>query len=1004
MASVARLAPARCGLRTPVSIRLQHGGAGMFGVQRFDPLRQADHTDVSEAAAGGFSQKLLEAREKLAAAPGGGEKKFGHLSGAQRRARARAKAEGREYTPTTRPVDAAPHKPKAPPAAEPAADKDAGAADLAFVDPVRRGDKKRRVQDRLDDGNAVYKEQEAAGDEPDAEDTRRAKRPKERSLDVSDGADGDEDGAAEADATEEVDEERLEKERRRRKKKKDKKKKKKAVEKNEERKRQKKAAAGEDPDAASSDEETKKPRKPKSERRNKAYELVRARAEAAQAEREDAKAGAASQGPLGQEEQAATEEAEALAAEEQALKAAEMSAPVLSLDELQSRLTEATTSRPTPQYLNEQMQANGAGGGDDDAAMDVAGLPSWLARSQQVVLPNDDEQAEAATEQEEAAPEGDVLPTGPTLDEAGVGVKGALSLAARERLGVVRLWPAQAAAIPAILSHRGDVLLSAPTGSGKTLVYTLPILHALATRVAVRLRAVVILPTRDLAMQVLSVFETLVDGGSLDIKLVAACGRERVAEESAQLAPGKVDIVVGTPGRIVAHMRDTVGFEHQLSSVEWLVIDDADRLLQQSHQDWLPRLMAAVERKPGLTDRAIAEADAHKEDSGETTTTEKDTDNASDTSDTSQRRIDAASGMSLCDWVVMNDPQMRDAEAALGWRRGVRKLILSATLTRHPAKLHSLRLHRPLHLHAATADDLAGGGSGKRFSLPTTLTERVAVVPPGGKPLALILELKAHFGSGGSGEGNTAAGGVIVFAATVETSHRLARVLQLYGGLAVSEYSARLKPEERRGALAHLADGSVQVLVCSDVLSRGIDVSGVALVLNYDAPSHAKTYIHRVGRTARAGRRGTAITLLAREEVRFFSQLRQKAGLPSIKPTAIAAFRAAVAEHGDAEARCGACLSQLESVLAHESMQLLQPTAALEALDVDAGLQAAAVEDEDTDGDGNSATGDDNASQDTQQEQQTGRRSAGGSWGRQLVELQRSQLLRRLQAVAKAAA
>ena len=953
--------------------------ASMFGVQRFDPLKQSDHTDVAEAVGGGFSQKLLLAREQAAAAAAA-EKRFGHLSGAQRRARAKAKAEGREYVPTVRAADAAPRAAKVAVAEE---TKDAATAHS--VDPVRRGDKKRRVQDRLDDGNAVYKRTAHRSDSTDDSSDAEEKGPVKRRKDAGDAAIATEDlhSGAEADgAAPEADEEQLEKERRRRKKKKDKKKKKKAAEKNEERKRQRKAAVGEDPDA-DSDDERKKPRKPKSERTNKMHELVRARAAAAQMRHGDE---SEIHGPLGQDEQDALDEEASLVAEADALQAADKNAPALSLDELQSRLTEATTTRPTAQYLNDQQQVTNA---DDGIDADAAGLPSWLARAQRVVLPNDDEQ-------EQQGASGDILPTGPTLDEAGVGVDGSLSLAAQERLGVVRLWPAQAAAIPAILSHRGDVLLSAPTGSGKTLVYTLPILHALASRVAIRLRAVVVLPTRDLAMQVHSVFETLIDGGSLDVNLVAACGTEKMAEESARLCPGMADVVVGTPGRIVAHMRETEGFEHQLSTVEWLVIDDADRLLQQSHQDWLPRLMAAVERKPGLAEQSKL-ADFHADSEAKIVQTSN-----SDLAAYAEEKCNhLPSNLSLCDYVVMSDPQVVDAEAALGWRRGVRKLILSATLTRHPAKLHSLRLHRPLHLHAATADDMTG--SNKRFSLPITLSERCAVVPPGGKPLALVLELQAHFSSGD----RAGAGGVIVFAATVETSHRLARVLQLYGGVAVSEYSARLRPEERRASLKRLANGTTQVLVCSDVLSRGIDVSGVTLVVNYDAPSHPKTYIHRVGRTARAGRRGTAITLLLREEVRFFSQLRKKAGLRTIKPAAIAAYRAVVAHNASAAARCTACLGELETVLAHESMQLLQSTADVEALPPNAGLDAMTqsgtdqtddMVEEEVDGDGAQKHVKTNATP-AQQIVRSGAET--GAWGRQLVELQRAQLVRHLQLVAR---
>jgi ATP-dependent RNA helicase DDX51/DBP6 len=356
-------------------------------------------------------------------------------------------------------------------------------------------------------------------------------------------------------------------------------------------------------------------------------------------------------------------------------------------------------------------------------------------------------------------------------------------------------------------------------------VYALPILQALLQRVQPRLRALVLLPTNDLALQVHAVLEMLIDAcEGCELHLRHACDNQSPAARAAAAARAagagaaagvarrrRTDILVATPGRLVAKMRDEPGFAEELQGLEWLVIDDADRLLQQSHQAWLPKLMQAIEarssRAPNINKpprRTEGEGGPHLAQLSPS--------------------CPGGAGLSLCNWLAATSPALGDVEASLGWERGaVRKLILSATLTRHPAKLHALRLRRPRALTATAAADSGGGGGGGggRFTLPSTLLERAAVVPPGAKPLALVLELLAHRQrqhGGGLGGG---LGGCIVFTATVEHAHRLARLLQLFGpgpgggaGLGrVAEYSSRQQPSARRAALAQLAEGSLQVLI-----------------------------------------------------------------------------------------------------------------------------------------------------------------------------------------------
>ncbi|KNC80715.1 hypothetical protein SARC_06936 [Sphaeroforma arctica JP610] len=118
---------------------------------------------------------------------------------------------------------------------------------------------------------------------------------------------------------------------------------------------------------------------------------------------------------------------------------------------------------------------------------------------------------------------------------------------------------------------------------------------------------------------------------------------------------------------------------------------------------------------------------------------------------------------------------------------------------------------------------------------------------------------------------------VLVFTSSVDSTHRLYLLLKLYGGIRVAEFSSGLSPTDRKRILQSFAQDKIDVLICSDAMSRGMDVSNVQYVVSYDAPSYIKTYIHRVGRTARAGRSGTAFTIVKRDEVKQFKQMMSKA-------------------------------------------------------------------------------------------------------------------------------
>ncbi|MEW5301961.1 MAG: hypothetical protein WDW36_004784 [Sanguina aurantia] len=214
------------------------------------------------------------------------------------------------------------------------------------------------------------------------------------------------------------------------------------------------------------------------------------------------------------------------------------------------------------------------------------------------------------------------------------------------------------------------------------------------------------------------------------------------------------------------------------------------------------------------------------------------------------------------------------------------KLIVSATLSKDPSKLQRLALHCPRYI-AASAED-------HRYHLPSTLQEWKVVVPAPRKPVALLSLL--HDLAGQS---------VVIFTASLDTTHKLFLMLEAAANLPekVVEFSSRMSAAKRAHnlnlfktgewppsahdrtwtACSQFIMGAARVLVASDAMARGMDVEGVQVVVNYDAPVYAKTYVHRAGRTARAGMAGKVITLLRTEDVHHFKQMLRKADNKYVK-------------------------------------------------------------------------------------------------------------------------
>ncbi|GAA5989854.1 hypothetical protein JCM10908_002351 [Rhodotorula pacifica] len=420
-----------------------------------------------------------------------------------------------------------------------------------------------------------------------------------------------------------------------------------------------------------------------------------------------------------------------------------------------------------------------------------------------------------------------------------------------------------------------DVCVSAPTGSGKTLSYVVPIVETLQHRVVTRLRALVLLPTRDLVGQVRETFESYMKGTGLKVGI--ATGQHSFAHEQNVLVGdvhgevkggvSQVDILIATPGRLIDHLRSTPGFS--LQHLRYLVVDEADRLLTQSFHDWLPTVLSAL--KPTFSAAALRE--------DEVPTRSRQARSLART--TKAPVVDEADALAPSWW----DANGQDAripsdldERCLG---SCQKLLFSATLSRDPAKIDALHLYRPIYISVEDALDPHAEDEGvdneMKFTFPAELSEHMIISPSSHKPLYLFHLLHT-----------LAISSALCFTRSVEAATRLAKLVEFFeearaaAGIegkkvVVRAFSSELAPNERNKVLRDFRKGEIQMLICSDLIARGIDIPNVSHVISYDIPADMRKYVHRVGRTARAGKEGDAWSLVEEQEVAPFRNITSKA-------------------------------------------------------------------------------------------------------------------------------
>ena len=405
--------------------------------------------------------------------------------------------------------------------------------------------------------------------------------------------------------------------------------------------------------------------------------------------------------------------------------------------------------------------------------------------------------------------------------------------------GHLRPTPIQAAAIPAALAGR-DLIGAAVTGSGKTLAYVLPLLQSLLRLLHTEpetprpARALVLVPSRELALQVTDTFLAYTQALALRVKVVTLVGGVSVNPQLMALRGG-ADVVVATPGRLLdlVARRRARGPEQaysglRLDRLETLVLDEADRLLEDGFADELGRVLGLLPRRR------------------------------------QQWLFSATFGPEVMALAqdLLHDPVEIDVVPAAADERPVRSPPRQATV--HPTA--SEASNAPTQAQAvATASSLAASSS--RATRPTA--EATAAAPPTLPPTLVQRALRVDTAQRTSllrhlirTEGWTR---VLVFVSTRYATEHVAAKLNA-AGLRAAALHGELSQGARTGALADFRSGAVCVLVATDMASRGLHIEQLPAVVNYELARSPATHIHRVGRTARQGAAGVAVSFIAADD------------------------------------------------------------------------------------------------------------------------------------------
>ncbi|XP_068175157.1 probable ATP-dependent RNA helicase DDX49 [Antennarius striatus] len=349
-----------------------------------------------------------------------------------------------------------------------------------------------------------------------------------------------------------------------------------------------------------------------------------------------------------------------------------------------------------------------------------------------------------------------------------------------KQLGISKPTPVQENCMPAILQGR-DCMGCAKTGSGKTAAFVLPVLQKLSED-PYGIFCLVLTPTRELAYQIAEQFRVL--GKPLGLRDCIIVGGMDMVSQALELS-NKPHVVVATPGRLADHIRSSNTFS--MSKIQFLILDEADRLLEQ-----------------GCTDFT------------------------------------------------------KDLETIMGILPAKRQtLLFSATLTDTLQELKSIAMNKPFFWESKSETRTV-----------EELDQRYILTPEKVKDAYLVHLIQAFTDEHDDWS-------IIIFTNTCKSCQILSMMLREFNFPTICLHSM-MKQKQRFANLAKFKASVYKILIATDVASRGLDIPTVQVVINHNTPGLPKIYIHRVGRTARAGRNGVSITLVTQYDIHLVQAIEQQ--------------------------------------------------------------------------------------------------------------------------------